>query len=86
MSFTDRKLEIAIGGSILVLILAMGYLLKTPVQAVLGEQDVVYEMPRPKRSFLAALFDLGDREVSRTYKNPFNKKKKAEEKKTAESR
>jgi hypothetical protein len=37
-------------------------------------------MPRPK-AFFASLFDLGNREISRTYVNPFDKKKKAEEKK-----
>lgn len=79
MSFTDKKLEIAIAGFALLMIGGMGYLLKSPVQSAIGEMEVIYEMPRPK-SILAALFDLGDREISRDYKNPFAKKK-ADEKK-----
>lgn len=82
MSFTDKKLEIAIVGFAVVLTGGLGYLLKTPVQNVLNDQDIVYEMPRPKASFLASLFSLGDREISRDYKNPF--KKKEEDKKKAE--
>lgn len=74
MSFTDKKLEIAIAGFALLMIGGMGYLLKSPVQSVMNEVEVIYEMPRPK-SILAALFDLGDREISRDYKNPFAKKK-----------
>jgi hypothetical protein len=41
-------------------------------------------MPRPTKSFLASLFDLGDRQVTRKYVNPFAKKK-AEAKKTVEA-
>ncbi|UXR64367.1 hypothetical protein EZJ49_14960 [Bdellovibrio bacteriovorus] len=74
MSFTDKKLEIAIAGFALLMIGGMGYLLKSPVQNAISEMEVIYEMPRPK-SILAALFDLGDREISRDYKNPFAKKK-----------
>ncbi|WP_374034005.1 hypothetical protein ACES2I_15530 [Bdellovibrio bacteriovorus] len=74
MSFTDKKLEIAIVGFAIVMVGGMSYLLKSPVQNVMKELEVVYEMPRPK-SILAALFDLGDREISRDYKNPFEKKK-----------
>lgn len=83
MGFSDRKLEIAITGLATVMMVGLGYLLKTPVQAVLGgsESDIVYEMPRPKTSFFAALFNLGDREVDRKYVNPFAKKKAKEEKK-----
>lgn len=83
MNFSDRKLEIAIIGFATVMVVAMGYLLKNPVQAVLGqqEQDIVYEMPRPKKSFFAALFDLGDRDIDRKYVNPFAKKKAKEKKK-----
>lgn len=85
MGFSDRKLEIAITGLAAVMVVGLGYLLKTPVQAVLNgqEQDVVYEMPRPKKSFLAALFDLDDREIERKYVNPFAKKKVKDEKKAA---
>lgn len=75
MSFTDRKLETGILVLAAALVCSMGYLLKEPVQSVLGTQDVSYEMPRPKQSFLASLFDLGDREISRKYVNPFDKKK-----------
>lgn len=84
MAFTDRKLEISIVGLSIVLVGGLGYLLKAPVQAVLAEAEVSYEMPRPKTSFLAALFDLGDREISRKYVNPFAKKEKKEAKKAAE--
>lgn len=75
MGFTDKKFEIAIAGFAVLMIGGMGYLLKAPVQSVVSELEVVYEMPRPK-SFLAALFELGDREISRDYKNPFAGKKK----------
>nr|WP_295904813.1 hypothetical protein [uncultured Bdellovibrio sp.] len=86
MSFTDKKLEMSILGLTLVMVAGLSYVLKSPVQSVLNEvQDVIYEMPRPKNSFLAALFDLGDREVSRKYVNPFAKKKE-EAKKTAEAK
>jgi|GEM_PF-1483043 len=85
MGFTDRKLEMSILGLSVVLLAGMGYLLKSPVQAVLADADVIYEMPRPKNSILAALFDLGDRDVSRKYVNPFAKKKE-EAKKTAEAK
>lgn len=74
MSFADKKLEIAIAGFAILMIGGMSYLLKSPVQNAIKEIEVVYEMPRPK-SILAALFDLGDREISRDYKNPFEKKK-----------
>lgn len=84
MSFTDKKLETAILGFAIVMVGGMGYLLRAPVQAVLGDQEVVYEMPRPKASFLASLFDLGGREVSRNYINPFSKKKE-ESKKTVQA-
>lgn len=76
MGFTDRKLETAIFGLAILVVGGLGYLLKSPVQTILEESaDVVYEMPRPKASFLAALFNLDDREVSRRYVNPFAKKK-----------
>lgn len=80
MSFTDRKLEMAMAGFAILMVAGMGYLLKNPVQTVLNEAEVIYEMPRPK-SILASLFDLGDREISRAYKNPFANKKKDEAKK-----
>ncbi|WII73165.1 hypothetical protein QJS83_04670 [Bdellovibrio sp. 22V] len=83
MGFNDRKLETAILGLAILLVGGLGYVLKTPVQAVLSEAEVVYEMPRPKKSFLASLFDLGDREVSRKYVNPFAKKEAA---KTADAK
>lgn len=87
MSFADKKLEYAIFALVAVLIGGLGYLFKTPVQAVLANQDVVYEMPRPK-SFLATLFGLGleDREISRNYVNPFDKKKKDAAKKAEEAK
>ncbi|MGZ3773666.1 MAG: hypothetical protein ACXVCY_15170 [Pseudobdellovibrionaceae bacterium] len=83
MDFSDKKLEIGIAGFSALVLLGMGYLLKAPVQAVLGgsDQDIVYEMPRPKKSFFDALFDLGDRDIERKYVNPFAKKKAKEEKK-----
>lgn len=87
MSFTDRKLEFAMFALVAVLVGGLGYLFKTPVQAVLAGQDVVYEMPRPK-SFLATLFGLGleDREISRNYVNPFDKKKKDAAKKAEDAK
>ncbi|UOF00978.1 hypothetical protein [Bdellovibrio reynosensis] len=82
MGFDDNKLETAIIGFSIVLVAGLGFLLKTPVQSALGYQNVSYEMPRPKASFLASLFDLGDREIERKYVNPFDKKK-ADAKKAA---
>lgn len=85
MSFTERKFETAILGLSILMVGGLGYLFKSPVHAILSEAaDVVYEMPRPTKSFLASLFDLGDREVSRRYVNPFAKKK-TDDKKTAEA-
>ena len=83
MGFTDRKLEIAIFALSITMIGGLGYVLKTPVQNAILSGDITYEMPRIKKSFLASLFDLGDREVDRSYTNPFAKKK-AEDKKKAE--
>ncbi|NUN04392.1 MAG: hypothetical protein HUU57_01405 [Bdellovibrio sp.] len=84
MNFSDKKIEISILSLSLLLVVGLGYLFKTPVQNAVTEiQEIIYEMPRPKNSFLAALFSLGDREISRTYKNPFVKKK-ADDKKAAE--
>lgn len=84
MSFTDKKLEIAIFATAAVFVAGIGYLVKAPVQRAMVNADLVFEMPRPK-SFLASLFDLGGREVSRNYVNPFDKKKdeakKADDKK-----
>ncbi|KHD89158.1 MAG: hypothetical protein OM95_04865 [Bdellovibrio sp. ArHS] len=85
MGFTDKKLETAIIGVSIVLVGALGYVLRAPVQSAIAELEVVYEMPRPKTSFLAALFDLGDREISRKYVNPFAKKKE-DPKKTADNK
>lgn len=73
MSLSDRKLEITMVGLAVVVAGGLSYLLKTPVRQAMHEIDMVYEMPRP-RSFFASLFDLGDREISRTYVNPFDKK------------
>ncbi|MGZ3770759.1 MAG: hypothetical protein ACXVCP_06215 [Bdellovibrio sp.] len=83
MGLSDRKLEIAITGFAAIMVMGLGYILKDPVRSVLAgtDTDIVYEMPRPKRSFLAALFDLGDREIERKYVNPFSKPKKKEDKK-----
>lgn len=75
VGFKDRAFEIMIVGLAILMVGGLGHLFKAPVQNILGESDVVYEMPRPKKSFLASLFDLGDREVSRRYVNPFGKKK-----------
>ncbi len=86
MSFTDKKLEIASLALVAVMVGGLGYIFKSPVQAVLANADVSYEMPRPK-SFLAALFGLGleDREINRKYVNPFDKKK-ADAKKAADAK
>lgn len=80
MSFNDNKLETAIAGVAIILLVGLGYLFKAPVQSALGYQEVSYEMPRPKKSFLASLFDLGDREIDRKYVNPFAKKEAAAKK------
>lgn len=81
MSLRDNKLEIAIVVVGLVLIGSVGNLFKAPVQRALQNNDISFEMIRPK-SILAALFDLDGREVSRNYVNPFGNKKATEEAKT----
>lgn len=80
MGFSDKKFEIAAGALVLVMVAALGYVLKTPVQTAIANTDFTFEMPRPK-AFFASLFDLNGREISRTYVNPFDKKKKEEAKK-----
>lgn len=86
MGFTDRKLEFAILALSITMIGGLGYVLKTPVQNVITGADIIYEMPRIKKSFLASLFDLGDREIDRSYSNPFAKKAAAEKKKAEETK
>jgi hypothetical protein len=81
MSLKDNKLEIAIIAVAVVLIGGLGNLFKAPVQRALHNSELSFEMIRPK-SILAALFDLGGREVSRSYVNPFGNKKATEEAKT----
>ncbi|WP_413577077.1 hypothetical protein ACLVWU_02765 [Bdellovibrio sp. HCB290] len=80
MKLKDNKLEIAILVVAAVLVGGLGNLFKAPVQKAIQNGDISFEMIRPK-SVLAALFDLGGREVSRNYVNPFGNKK-AEEKAT----
>ena len=80
MGFSDKKFEITAGALVLVMVAALGYVVKTPVQTAIANSDFTFEMPRPK-AFFASLFDLGNREISRTYVNPFDKKKKEEAKK-----
>lgn len=84
MDFSGNKLEIAIVGFAAVVVVGVGYLLKTPVQSILEETaQITYEMPRPKASFFAALFGLGNREIDRKYINPFGKKTAKADKKAA---
>ncbi|MFS4458345.1 hypothetical protein [Bdellovibrio sp. HCB2-146] len=73
MGFSDKKFEISMAALILVMLVGMGYVFKSPVQKMVNG-EFTFEMPRPK-AFFASLFDLGGREVSRTYINPFDKKK-----------
>jgi hypothetical protein len=80
MGFSDKKFEITVGALVLVMVGALGYVVKTPVQKAIANADFTFEMPRPK-AFFASLFDLNGREISRTYVNPFDKKKKDEAKK-----
>lgn len=80
MGFSDKKFEMTVGALVLVMVGALGYVVKTPVQKAIANSDFTFEMPRPK-AFFASLFDLNGREISRTYVNPFDKKKKEEAKK-----
>lgn len=80
MGFSDKKFEITVGALVLVMVAALGYVVKTPVEKAIANSDFTFEMPRPK-AFFASLFDLNGREVSRTYVNPFDKKKKEDAKK-----
>ncbi|WP_413586382.1 hypothetical protein [Bdellovibrio sp. HCB274] len=77
MKLKDNKLEIAILVVAAVLVGGVGNLFKAPVQKAIQNGDISFEMIRPK-SVLAALFDLGGREVSRNYVNPFGNKKSEE--------
>ncbi|WP_413295224.1 hypothetical protein ACLSU7_09130 [Bdellovibrio sp. HCB185ZH] len=81
MGLKENKLEIAIIAVAIVLIGGVGNLFKAPVQKALHNSELSFEMIRPK-SILAALFDLGGREVSRSYVNPFGNKKPTEAAKT----
>ncbi len=74
MSLKDNKLEIAIIAVAIVLIAGLGNLFKAPVQRALHNTELSFEMIRPK-SILASLFDLGGREIFRSYVNPFGNKK-----------
>jgi hypothetical protein len=76
---TDRKFEIAIFAMAALLLGGLGSLFKAP-KAISsnGDQDIVYEMPRPK-NFVTAGFDLNGREIDRDYINPFSKKAKKDE-------
>ncbi len=80
MGLSNKKLEIAILGLSGAIVFSLGFLLKTPEKTVLAIQNIVYEMPRPKTSFLSSLFNLADREITRRYDNPFAKKTKREKK------
>lgn len=79
MSFTsslsDKKFEIAMFGMAALLLGGLSSLFKAPAAQQSVEQDMVYEMPRPK-NFVSAGFDLNGREIDRNYINPFAKKKK----------
>lgn len=77
MSLADKKLEISMAGLGVIIVMGLAHVNKASLSPVQKEQDVVYEMPRPKVSFLSALFSLGDRDVERKYVNPFDKKKVA---------
>lgn len=77
MNLSDKKIEISMAGLGIIIVMGLAHVNKTSLSPVQNEQDVVYEMPRPKVSFLSALFSLGDREVERKYVNPFEKKKAA---------
>lgn len=82
MDLNNRKLEIAFAAAVALFIGASGWMLSGRSQAISDSfEELVYEMPRPK-SLLASLFELGDRDISREYKNPYakNKKSKANEK------
>lgn len=77
-TITDRKLEIAMFAMAAILFGGLSSLFKSPKSIESQEQDIVYEMPRPK-NFVSAGFDLNGREIDRDYINPFAKKaKKAE--------
>ena len=86
MNISDRKIEISIVVFSIILIGGLGNLLKTPVQSALGLQDVSYEMPRPKASFFASLFELGERAISRKYINPFKDKEAAKKAAAADAK
>lgn len=75
MNLKENKLEIGIALSAFALVCGLGQLFKQPVQKTLDEAGISYEMPRPKNSILAALFNLDDREIEKKYINPFDKKK-----------
>ncbi|MBX3039135.1 MAG: hypothetical protein KF789_00335 [Bdellovibrionaceae bacterium] len=81
MELKEHKLEIGIAILCVLLITGLfrvfGSFFSSPRIEV---GNISYEMPRPK-SDIVGEFGLGDREIDRRYKNPFDQKGKADERK-----
>ena len=76
MDFASKKIEMAFGAAVVIFVGAMGWMFAGGSKGMADRfEDLVYEMPRPK-SLVASLFELGDRSISRDYKNPYEKAKK----------
>lgn len=77
MNIKSNKLEIAV----LVLAIAFGYGVYKVLGAMKGQpqlsdESITYVMPRPE-SEVSTDWDLADREIERTFENPFEAKEKA---------
>lgn len=79
MNFRENKIGLWIGVLVAVMVVGLFKLLGgSPEKTASQEQDITYEMPRPKGEVIGE-FGLGDREIDRQYVNPFEKKKAEEE-------
>ena len=73
MNWQDNKIEIGMVAMLVVLGLGLSHLAGVGPTVERQDEDIVYEMPRPKaQAFLG--FDLSGRSISRLFKNPFAKK------------
>lgn len=72
MNWLEDKYEITVAAILVVIICACIWLFAhvQHVQEVRAEQEISFEMPRPK-SLMTSLFDLVGREIDRQFVNPF---------------
>lgn len=83
MSFADKKIEISMIGLVGVMVFGLGHIFSSHRAPAMNQEDINYEMPRPKAAYTDSEFDLNGREIDRDYVNPFADKKKKETDKKA---